>query len=522
MTKSALATEIDVGVILIDRDRRIRLWNGWMERHARITADEALGRSILDVFPEVDGGRVALAIDEALGAGRASMLTNTLHRRLLPLRHRGSDAALEHTVLVKPYRDGEAPLALVQAFDVSSAASRERRLRAMSKELEAARDAAVAAATAKGEFLANMSHEIRTPLTAVLGFAELLRDGDLDADARHDAVQTILRNGQHLLGLLNDILDLAKVEAGRLRVEAVPLSLHELLGGALDMLRMRASARGNDLVLEEHITHDRVLGDPTRLRQILVNLLGNAVKFTRQGEVRLVAREEIDGDAVALTLDVIDNGIGMEAEHAERIFGTFSQADSSTARRFGGTGLGLTISRRLAELMGGSVELVRTAPGEGSHFRASAKLTVAETQTPPRPADSTPALSGDHLEAARILVADDGADNRRLIRTLLERAGASVQVVENGASAIACVEVDRAFDLIVLDMQMPVMGGYEAASRLRALGVATPIVALTADAMPGTKERCLEAGCTEFATKPLRTHQFLALLDRCIAAATPG
>jgi PAS domain S-box-containing protein len=391
---------------------------------------------------------------------------------------------------------------------------------------------AEAASLAKSEFLANMSHEVRTPMTAILGYADLLLDdGDIQQapERRISTIRTIQRNGQHLLQVINDILDISKIEAGKLEVERVRCSPAQLVADAQSLMQVRADAKKLPLRVEfAGPIPETIESDPTRLKQVLVNLLGNAIKFTDRGSVRLVTRL-VTGpvtsggpDAAApadsgafLHFDVIDTGIGMTADQVGSLFRPFVQGDSSTTRKFGGTGLGLTISKRLAETLGGTVTVV-SEPGVGTTFTVmiaagsldgvplldspAEALAIKPTPSPAEPSDET-------RLACRILLAEDGPDNQRLIAYLLRKAGAEVTVVENGqravAAALAACAEHQSFGVVLMDMQMPVMDGYEASALLRARGYQGSIVALTAHAMASDREKCLAAGCDDYVAKPV-------------------
>jgi signal transduction histidine kinase/ActR/RegA family two-component response regulator len=413
-------------------------------------------------------------------------------------------------------------------------------------ESRAARNAAEAANRAKSEFLANMSHEIRTPMTAILGYAELLRGPDLTPAEQIDAVDTIHRNGEYLLSIINDILDLSRIEAGRMPVEHLACRPEKLVADIESLMRVRADVRGLTLGVEyETSVPPAITTDPRRLRQILINLLANAVKFTERGGVRLVVRfdagtcesRQLFGASPArgpaLEFDVIDTGIGMSDAQAARIFEPFTQADASTARRFGGTGLGLSISRRLARMLGGDVQLIRTQPGEGTCFRVRVAAEPANGVRPPdHPAlDELPpgrcptapfAVTG--RLSARVLLAEDGPDNQKLIVHLLRRAGADVVVVDDGASAVreAQAAAARPFDVILMDIQMPVMDGLEATRTLRGGGYRRPIVALTAAALPSDRQACLDAGCDDLLTKPISRAALLQTVARHAATCSAG
>ncbi len=387
------------------------------------------------------------------------------------------------------------------------------------------------ASQAKSEFLANMSHEIRTPLTAILGYAEILQDELPDgsgASRTAGAIETIRRAGEHLLIVINDVLDLSKIEAGRLVIEQVETGLPQLLSDVHRMMESRTSAKG--VVLDTTLgtpIPDRILSDPTRLRQILMNLVGNAAKFTDVGRVgvrvEVVHREHLATPTLRIAVE--DTGPGMTRLQAKKLFQPFTQTDASVTRKHGGTGLGLTICRRLAGLMQGTVTLEYTAPGHGSRFVVELPLFPAATavlidgldslaagaSAAPSPASAAPKGS----LAGRILLAEDGEDNRRLITYHLTRAGADVTVVEDGRLALDLIEASerdgRRFDLLVTDMQMPVMDGYTLARTLRKLGRTIPIVALTAHAMAEDRQKCLEAGCDDYASKPIDRVRLIAV-----------
>jgi signal transduction histidine kinase/CheY-like chemotaxis protein/HPt (histidine-containing phosphotransfer) domain-containing protein len=377
-------------------------------------------------------------------------------------------------------------------------------------------EGAEGASRAKSEFLANMSHEIRTPMTAVIGYADLLLDPELALSDRLTYVQTIRRNGEHLLSVLNDILDLSKIEAGKLEVESVPCSPSQIAIDVASLMRVRAMEKKLFFEVKFMTALPEVIqSDPTRLRQLLLNLVGNAIKFTESGGVRvLVAYDPGAAGGLGLTFDVVDTGIGLTQEQIGHLFNPFSQADGSTTRRFGGTGLGLAICRRLARILGGDV-VVESSLGRGSSFKITTRtgplegvamvdgLSESSLSEPAPPPNSAPPAP---LRCS-VLLAEDGLDNQVLISTHLRNAGAIVTVVENGRlaaeAALAASLAGAPFDVILMDMQMPELDGYGATALLRSKGYGGPIVALTAHAMAGDRERCLSAGCNDYLTKPI-------------------
>ncbi len=391
--------------------------------------------------------------------------------------------------------------------------------KAIEAELRSAKDAAVAASAAKSAFLANMSHEIRTPMSAILGFTDLLIE-DTEDPSSLEALETIKRNGESLLGLINDILDLSKVESGNLEAVHEPCSPMGIVNNVSSLLGVRAQQKGVRLTVESHgPIPASIHSDPDRLRQILMNLVGNALKFTAAGTVKVEVAWAGNENGGQLRFEVADTGIGMTEQQLAVVFRPFEQADSSTTRNFGGTGLGLTISRRLAELLGGSID-VHSTPGVGSTFileipiQGEVSLGVEAAQDKGTTVAASPTAAVEAAcDGVHALLAEDGRDNQRLITRVLTRAGATVQVCEDGVGAIEAIEghFDE-FDVVLMDMQMPRLDGYGAARKLRALGFTKPIVALTAHAMSGDREACLEAGCTDYLTKPVK---FADLVETC-------
>jgi len=408
----------------------------------------------------------------------------------------------------------------------------------VAEAMKQARDVAEAANLAKSEFLANMSHEIRTPMTAILGFSDLLLE---DVRARHtspeqiEAVRTIRRNGEHLLAIINDILDLSRIEARKLCIESVSFSPRKLVDEVIALMRVRSEAKKLPLhVGYESDVPDMIESDPTRLRQILINLIGNAVKFTEMGEVRLAVRCVIKGREATMSFDVTDTGLGITPDQAKRLFQPFMQADSSMSRRFGGTGLGLAISKRLAEMLGGDVELIDSRQGRGSRFRLQVRCRVAQ-DTGPDVSPSKPVLAivaakaeqpGDQpLKGYRILLAEDGPDNQRLIPHLLRKDGAQVMVAENGKiaaqKAMEALTMNEPYDVILMDMQMPILDGYQATALLRRQGYGGVIIALTAHAMEGDREKCIAVGCDDYSTKPVKRAELAEKIRQSRAAQSP-
>jgi signal transduction histidine kinase/CheY-like chemotaxis protein/HPt (histidine-containing phosphotransfer) domain-containing protein len=387
--------------------------------------------------------------------------------------------------------------------------SRTEELRRVNAEMLAAKEVAEQSSRMKSAFLANMSHEIRTPMTAIVGYAELMLDPTQTESDRQDCVQVVRRNGAHLLELINDILDISKIEADKMTVERIWINLPQLVNEIVSLMRLRAVQKNLQLdVTFDPPIPERIKTDQLRVRQILVNLIGNAIKFTTTGKVRLHISTQRGGESDRIAFAISDTGIGMDAAQMGRLFQSFSQADESMTRRFGGTGLGLTISKKLAVLLGGDIT-VQSAVGSGSCFTVEIDAgplqnvpmlnDIAEALTPVMP---NPQTTVRVMLNAHILLAEDGLDNQRLISTHLRRAGAEVTIAPNGQIALDLVSREK-FDLILMDMQMPVLDGYGATSRIRKQGHTMPIIALTAHAMAHDRAKCINAGCTEYLTKPV-------------------
>jgi len=359
-----------------------------------------------------------------------------------------------------------------------------------------------------------MSHEIRTPMTAVLGYTELLLSGEAGGEERHEWSAAVRRNGAELLQLIDGILDISRVESGELEINRRACRLRRVVEDAAAPVGGAAQEKGLEFNFEIDPSCPEVIEtDPVRLRQVLASLLANALKFTEHGSVSLwVGRDS----ASTVCFAVRDTGIGIAAQDQEKIFSPFSQADSSHTRRYGGMGLGLSISRRLAVMLGGSL-VVSSDVGRGSEFRLSLPAPAAALVEEPRKR-ATAGAAAVRLEGARVLLAEDGIDNQRLVRALLRPTAVEIAVVENGAQAVdqalAALDAGRPFDLVLMDMQMPVMDGYEATRRLRAEAYPGPIVALTAHAMSTDRGRCLEAGCDEYVSKPIDRAKLLEVVAR--------
>lgn len=501
-------------MIVWSEDDGIESWNTGAKELYGFSADEVMGKRAHELLqsdfaiPREEFWRQIQTVGEWTGIVR--QFTKDGRELLVSTRHQ----------LWK--RDGRTLV-----FEINRDVTDEQVFR---EEIERAHAAAEKANAAKSEFLANISHELRTPMTAVLGFADML-EAELNDELQLEKVRTISRNGEYLLALLNDILDLSKIEAGKVDLNLEPVNVVKLVEDIGSLMSVRAKEEGVPLRIQyrERIP-TQITGDKIRIRQIVVNLVSNALKFTNCGEVRLEVwleePDQVGSTQATLHFDVIDTGIGISDQQKNLLFRPFTQASRDTSLKYGGTGLGLSISKRLAEAMKGTISVVSES-GKGSSFTLSlpvgsldqSKLisptTIFESNLTPDASEPEPGPST--LAQAKILLADDRRDVWRVVKYFLEKHGATVTVAEDGRQAVD--EAHRArsdgspFDLMLIDMQMPVMNGREAVQTLRAVGFTVPIIALTADAMTGNKEICIEFGCTDYFPKPINAPELVRLIS---------
>ena len=487
--------------------------------HYGYSREEFLNMSILDIRPPEQRDKVLEYLkNERDGIVRSRI--QTVHRR-----KSGIDIMVEVIS-----RDIELPLRklrLILASDVTD------RLRAL-EEMQNLKSAALAANEAKSQFLAHMSHEIRTPLGAVLGFAEIMKTRACTEDERQEFLERITTSGETLSRIINDILDLSKVESQKIDIEKIPFSVSGVVDSVLSLLTLKAGEKS--IVLSTNLKRHsglRIVSDPTRLQQILINLVGNAIKFTQSGQVRIEVQdldaEVAKGKVHRLQFKVIDTGQGVPELQRARLFGAFMQGDSSTTRNFGGTGLGLSLSRKLAQAMGGEVKLLETEEGKGSTFEIVIQAPLdgaTEVSEAPMLNLARPSLDADvappllkrtecrqSLLGMHVLLVDDAPDNQRLISKILESEGAEVKCASDGEAGVeAAMSGDH--DIVLMDIQMPRLDGFGALEKLKKLHYRQPIVALTAHAMTSDKLAYAQAGFADHIEKPIHSQLLIETISR--------
>lgn len=503
-TRAVLDTMAD-GVILIDAKGCILLANYAITTIFGHEVEDVVGRNASMLMPDAEGSRhdgylarYQLSRGDRIVGKRSVFKGKRKSGELFPLELAVSELVDDH---------GSTFIAVLRDLTLEQVAR---------QSLEESRNAAERLAKAKSEFLANMSHEIRTPLSAIIGFARIgMRENE--GRASYTACEHVFRSGQHLLSIVNDILDFSKIEAGKMSIDPHPMQLADIASEAIELIAERAEQKGLQLVLDlaPDLPHS-VLGDSLRIRQILVNLLSNAVKFTETGSINL----EVSQDAGCILFTVRDDGVGMTEEQLGRLFCPFEQADGSTTRKYGGTGLGLSISQQLAQLMGGDIK-VASVPGQGSAFTVRLKLPETSEGIGNQRSVSSP--GGGRLPGLRVLVVDDVEVNRLILADMLEQESAEAAFAENGRDAVALVEKSPdTFAVVLMDVQMPVMDGYEATRLISRISPALPVIALTAHALIEERDRSMQAGMVAHITKPIDPDELTAVILRHVKLAPPA
>jgi PAS domain S-box-containing protein len=502
------------GIFTTDRDLRVRTWNRWIEQYSGRAAADVIGRPLLEVLPELVSRRVDGHYRAAL-TGEPRVLAHTFHKYLVAAPA-GAPEPAQSARIAPLASDGEIIGTITVIEDVSERVARERELRHQIETAEFARAVAEEAVRTKDEFLATLSHEIRTPLNAVVGWTKILQSRDADPALLKRALEVIERNAMAQMHLIDDMLDMARIMTGKLRLEVQPVDAVEILQAAIDVIAPAARAKG--LNLEASLASDGpslVAADPDRLQQVIWNLLSNAIKFTEAGGLIQTGLAQED-DMVRIW--VSDNGSGIDEAFMPHMFERFRQAHGSSSRRHGGLGLGLPLVKQLVELHGGTVAATSLL-GKGSTFTVTLPLL--------REAAAGAAAVPETLSDARILVMDEQEDARELTRTALQHYGIDVAEAESSAQALAAIDSAIAahlpFEAVLASVGLSDNDGYELVSRLRerppSRGGETPVVALTPYALPRDRQRALAAGFREHMVKPLDPAALLKTLKTIISAS---
>ncbi|MBW8035080.1 MAG: response regulator [Planctomycetes bacterium] len=491
-----------------DHDGRIQRANKATAHAVQLDIDEVVGKTVAELFK--------LAIDDDIADNIEIIDSGNAKLDIIKQLETVQGKKWFHIDKV-PYLSEKGDTGvIVFAFDITERKFAEENLQKLNEQLAASTEQsnlmaeeALNANRAKSEFLANMSHEIRTPLNAILGFGDVLAEEELTIE-QSKFIDIIVQSGNNLLNLINDILDFSKIEAGKLETEIVDCSLAEILAGIDSLLRPEAMKKKLKFeILQCTELNATIRTDPTRLRQCLINLVANAIKFTGEGHVYVnVSMEDKVDLGPCIRFDVEDTGIGIELEKQRLIFESFSQADYSSTRKYGGTGLGLAITKQLAQLLGGTLSLTSEF-GKGSIFSMiiptninAAEQKIFDKYEGIKHLQDKPLSPDQPRLAGRVLIAEDNSSNRRLIKLLLEKTGCQVVTVEDGFEAVEVV-MNEKIDIILMDIQMPNMNGYEAVAAIRKAGFDVPIIAVTANAMKGDEEKCIKAGCDDYISKPI-------------------
>jgi PAS domain S-box-containing protein len=509
----------------VDMKKTVTSWNDAMTRSTGYTAEEAIGRTC-DFF-------TAHPCKKRCGLLEEGVIKPVIAKECSLLHKNGEHILISKNVDYLRCADGTIIGGIESFEDITARKIAEEKLlffadtmEQKSTELAAALLKAEEATTAKSTFLANMSHEIRTPMNGVIGMTDLLLDSDLTEEQRNYA-EIVRKSGENLLGLINEILDFSKIEAGKLELEQVVFNIRTILEDTLKMLSFRAAETGLELTCRiDPAVPAHLKGDPGRLHQIITNLVGNAIKFTPEGKVSVVALPgQEEGDSLLIRFEITDTGIGIPEARKEAIFSPFTQVDGSTTRKYGGTGLGLTICKQLTELMGGEIG-IESEVGKGTTFWFTARFEkqTCEVSNTPEVSFKPKSIITHHMvaestgQAIRILLAEDNIINQKVAKSILGKLGHSADVVANGIEAVRALELND-YDLVLMDCLMPDMDGFQATAMIRnpeshVVNHGVPIIAMTANAMMGDREQCLAAGMNDYLPKPVKKAELAAMLAK--------
>lgn len=520
----------NIGMIVVDKQGTILLWNKWLENYSGISMEEAVGQALTDIVPVFKESYFQQIFANALEKGQSMFCSGAIHDVFIEYREQRSKSLVKQNMQIEPILLQDTSYLLLQINDITNQhkqiqalkkeiAERKRIesiVRRSEKEMKVLRDQALAASQAKSEFLAVMSHEIRTPMNTIIGIVELLSDANLDEEQR-EYVELLKTASENLMRILNDILDASKMEAGKLQIYSKEFDLAELIRGIAAIFSFQSKEKGIEFFFTLHgDIPAKVVGDPIRLQQIISNLLSNAVKFTESGHVAFdVVSSPCHDESVKMDFIVRDTGIGIRQNKIEKIFEPFTQVDSSMTRKFGGAGLGLSIAKQLVALLGGEIS-VESREGLGSCFTVTLTmpcgfaLPASEERQPEQPMNM-PIVSKTNVP--RILIAEDSVDNIKLMLAYLKNINLEIDIVNDGWSAVDYCRRNE-YDLVLMDLEMPELNGLQAVRQIREwerenAKANTPIITLTAHGFDEYRQKSKEAGCNSHLVKPIKKSELL-------------
>lgn len=516
---------IDVGIIGLDNNKKVIIWNRWISDKSDQTAEDTQNQTIEKIFPEILGTRLINAIENAYKYGAPAIISNVFNRSPLPLFNDNNEKIIQN-INVIPVSNGTDRNCIIQITDVSASVDREKALekqvkerKSAEKELRITLQELEKASQIKSNFLASMSHEIRTPMNGIIGMTRLLQK--TVTDSKQDEYIRIIDDSAHsLLTVINDILDFSKIEAGKLLLEENVFEISDVVEEVVSLLTPVIEDKDINLkTIYDNELANTYIGDNTRIKQILLNLLSNAIKFTEEGIITLSIQKNGKDDLhPSLKILVSDTGIGIDQEILPSLFNVFTQADSSTTRKYGGTGLGLAICKKLVELMNGSIG-VESSPGHGSTFWFTITLGQSSSEhiTTKAVRNDLYANIKDYNFTGSVLLVEDVLVNQMIAKSILEELGFNVVIAHNGQEALEIFS-RQPFLLVFMDCQMPVMDGYEATKHIRKseTGKRTPIIALTALAMKGDSQKCFDSGMDDYISKPYELEDIISCVNKWI------
>ena len=519
----SVAEYIDIGIIALDENKNIVIWNNWLKNKSGLSLDVVSGKTIEEVFPNVSGTRITAAIEHAYQFGAPAIISNIFNSSPLPLYNDNKEKITQLINVIPVYHE-QRQGCILQINDVSASVDREKALelqvkerKSIENELRTTLAELEKVSNIKSNFLASMSHEIRTPMNGIIGMTRMLKGTSLDKE-QEEYLGIIDESVHGLLSVINDILDFSKIEAGKIELEESIFNLSELINNNINLLKPTATNKNLQIkTVFDSSLKKTYLGDSTRINQILLNLMSNAIKFTETGSITLtITGNGYNNQHPSIKFSVKDTGTGIEEDKLSTLFDLFTQADSSTTRKYGGTGLGLAICKKLVELMKGTIE-VHSTPGVGSEFWFTVSLGEASKAVK----NITNITDVEDLAitafSGKVLLVEDVVVNQIIAKSILTRLGFDVDISNNGKEAIEAVK-KASYVLIFMDCQMPVMDGYDATRAIRNLETThhTPIIALTALAMKGDSEKCYQAGMDDYISKPYEVNDIVSCVKKWI------